>query len=46
MQKRNSKNIKMIDVSHYNGTINWTKVTSDGAKGQGGYSTHTKVPVK
>jgi len=33
MQSRNSKNVKVIDVSHHNGTINWTKVALDGVKG-------------
>ncbi|MED3974628.1 GH25 family lysozyme [Priestia megaterium] len=33
MQSRNSKNVKVIDVSHHNGTINWTKVAMDGVKG-------------
>ncbi|WP_454844416.1 GH25 family lysozyme [Priestia megaterium] len=33
MQKRSPKNVKVIDVSHHNGTINWTKVALDGVKG-------------
>lgn len=33
MQSRNSKNVKVIDVSHHNGTINWTQVALDGVKG-------------
>lgn len=33
MQSRNSKNVKIIDVSHHNGTINWTQVALDGVKG-------------
>ncbi|AIW03362.1 membrane-bound glycoside hydrolase [Bacillus phage Mater] len=33
MQSRNSKNVKIIDVSHHNGTINWTQVVLDGVKG-------------
>ncbi|GAB1769194.1 GH25 family lysozyme [Priestia sp. RMT2NF4] len=33
MQNRNNQNIKVIDVSHHNGTIDWAKVASDGVKG-------------
>lgn len=33
MQKRSPKNVKVIDVSHHNGKINWTKVAMDGVKG-------------
>lgn len=33
MQSRSSKNVKIIDVSHHNGTINWTQVALDGVKG-------------
>jgi len=33
MQNRSTQNVKVIDVSHHNGTINWTKVASDGVKG-------------
>jgi len=33
MQNRNKQNIKVIDVSHHNGTIDWAKVASDGVKG-------------
>ena len=33
MQDRSEKNIKVLDVSHHNGNINWTKVASDGVKG-------------
>ncbi|RBN38619.1 autolysin, partial [Priestia megaterium] len=33
MQNRNNQNIKVIDVSHHNGTFDWAKVASDGVKG-------------
>lgn len=33
MQARNSANIKIIDVSHHQGTIDWKKVAADGVKG-------------
>ncbi|GEB35324.1 GH25 family lysozyme [Brevibacillus parabrevis] len=33
MQARNPANIKVIDVSHHNGMIDWKKVAADGVKG-------------
>ncbi|MGG0939851.1 glycoside hydrolase family 25 protein [Brevibacillus centrosporus] len=33
MQARNSANIKIIDVSRHQGTIDWKKVATDGVKG-------------
>lgn len=33
MQNRSTNNVKVIDVSHHNGNIDWKKVAADGVKG-------------
>jgi lysozyme len=33
MQSRDASNVKIIDVSHHQGLINWPKVATDGVKG-------------
>lgn len=33
MQLRNPNNIRIIDISHHQGTIDWPKVAADGVKG-------------
>jgi lysozyme len=33
MQNRSASNVKVIDVSHHNGNIDWKKVAADGVKG-------------
>ncbi|TCM93120.1 GH25 family lysozyme M1 (1,4-beta-N-acetylmuramidase) [Paenibacillus sp. BK033] len=33
MQAKSASNVKIIDVSHHQGSINWTAVKSDGVKG-------------